>query len=81
MKSSFQNVSFSNITVCYDKFNDKPIEVKGYLRKFCIKKIIFFVDHTKTIHPINRKSQLHLKKLGTSILSSNFVKATPSILY
>lgn len=60
----------------------KPIEVNGYLKKLCLKIIIFLVDHTNTFHPRNiSQSELHLTKLGTSILRSNFVKKTPRILY
>ena len=64
-----------------DNFNEKNMEVIGYLKQSCIEKNIFLIEHTKTIHArsINR-SKLHLKKSGSIILSNNFVKAISSIL-
>ena len=42
LKSNSQNVSVSDITMRNDNFNDKAMEVNGYLMQFCIKKEYFF---------------------------------------
>ena len=64
-----------------DNFDEKNMEIIGYLKQLCIETNIFLIEHTKTIHArsINR-SKLHLKKSGSIILSNNFVKAISSIL-
>lgn len=46
-----------------DKFNDKAMKVKWHLKRFCIEKIFFLRDHTKTFDTRNiNKSNLHLNK-------------------
>ena len=68
--------------MCNDKFSEKAMEVKGYLKQLCIGKNVFLIDHTKTIHSRNiNRSKLHLNKSGSIILSNNFVKAISSILH
>ena len=80
LKSNLQNVSISNIIMRNDSFNEKAMEVNGYLKQLCIEKNIFLIDHTKTIHSRNiNRSKLHLNKSGSIILSNNFVKAMSSI--
>ena len=82
LKSNLQNVSISNIIMRNDSFNEKAMEVNGYLKQLCIEKNIFLIDHTKTIHSRNiNRSKLHLNKSGSIILSNNFVKAISSILH
>ena len=82
LKINRQNVSISNIIIRNDSFNEKAMEVNGYLKQLCIEKNIFLIDHTKTIHSRNiNRSKLHLNKSGSIILSNNFVKAVSSILH
>ena len=82
LKSNSQNVSISNIIMRNDSFNEKAMEVNGYLKQLCIEKNIFLIDHTKTIHSRNiNRSKLHLNKSGSIILSNNFVQAISSILH
>ena len=82
LKINRQNVSISNIIIRNDSFNEKAMEVNGYLKQLCIEKNIFLIDHTKTIHSRNiNRSKLHLNKSGSIILSNNFVKAILSILH
>ena len=82
LKNNSQNVSISNIIMRNDSFNEKAMEVNGYLKQLCIEKNIFLIDHTKTIHSRNiNRSKLHLNKSGSIILSNNFVKAISSILH
>ena len=50
LKNNSQNASISNIIMRNDSFNEKAMEVNGYLKQLCIEKNIFLVDHTKTIH-------------------------------
>ena len=33
-----------------ENFNEKAMEVNGYLKKFCTENNIFLIDDTKTIH-------------------------------
>ena len=49
LKINRQNVSISNIIIRNDSFNEKAMEVNGYLKQLCIEKNIFLIDHTKTI--------------------------------
>ena len=80
LKNNSQNVIISNIVIRNDNFNEKAMEVNGYLKQLCIEKNIFLIDHTKTIHSRNiNRSKLHLNKSGSIILSNNFVKAMSSI--
>ena len=82
LKNNSQNVSVSNIIMRNDNFNEKAMEVNGYLNQLCIEKNIFLVDRTKTIRSRNiNRSKLHLSKSGSFILSNNFVKAISSILH
>ena len=75
LKNNSQNVSISNIIMRNDNFNEKAMEVNGYLKQLCIEKNIFLIDHTKTIHSRNiNRSKLYLSKSGSIILSNNFVK-------
>ena len=65
-----------------DNFNEKAMEVNGYLKQFCTEDNIFLIDHTKTIHSRNiNRSKLHLNESVTVILSNNFFKAVSSILH
>ena len=82
LKNNSQNVSISNIIMRNDNFNEKAMEVNGYRKQLCIENSIFLIDHTKVIHSskINR-SKLHLNKLGSTILSNNFVNAISNILH
>ena len=82
LKKNSQNVSVSNVIMRNDKFNEKAMEVNGYLKQFCTEKNIFLIDHAKTIHSRNiNRSKVHLNKSGDIILSNNFVKAISSILH
>ena len=82
LKRNSQNVSISNIIMHNDRFNEKAMEVNGYLKQLCIEKNIFLIDHTKTIHSRNiNRSKLHLNKSGSIILSNNFIKAISSTLH
>ena len=82
LKINRQNVSISNIIIRNDSFNEKAMEVNGYLKQLCIEKNIFLIDHTKTIHSRNiNRSKLHLNKSGSIILSNNFVEAISRILH
>ena len=82
LKSNSQNVSISNIIMRNDSFNEKAMEVDGYLKQLCIENNIFLIDHIKTIHSRNiNRSKLHLNKSGSIILSNNFVKAISTILH
>ena len=47
LKSNSQNASVSNIIMRYDNFNDKAMEVNGYLKQFCIEKNIFLMTIPK----------------------------------
>ena len=49
LKINRQNVSISNIIIRNESFNEKAMEVNGYLKQLCIEKNIFLIDHTKTI--------------------------------
>ena len=49
-RNNLQNVSISNMRMCNDSFNEKAMEVNGYLNQLCIENNIFMIDHTKTIH-------------------------------
>ena len=82
LKSNPQNVSVSNIIMRNDNFDEKAMEVNGYLKQLCIEKNIFLIDHIKTIPSRNiNRSKLHLNKSGSIILSNNFVKGISSILH
>ena len=75
LKINRQNVSISNIIIRNDSFNEKAMEVNGYLKQLCIEKNIFLIDHTKTIHSRNiNRSKLHLNKSGSIILSNIFLR-------
>ena len=81
LKNNSQNVSVSNIIMRNDNFNEKAMEVNGYLKQLCIENNIFLIDHTKTIRSRNiNRSKLHLNKSGSIILSNNF-KAISSVLH
>ena len=41
MKNNLQNVSISSIIMRSDSFNEKAMEVNGYLKQLCIEKNIF----------------------------------------
>ena len=65
-----------------DGFNEKAMEVNGYLKQLCIEKNVFLIDHTKTIHSGNiNRTKLHISKLGSIILNNNFIKAVSSTLH
>ena len=82
LKNNSQNVIISNIVIRNDNFNEKAMEVNGYLKQLCIEKNIFLIDHTKIVHSRNiNRSKLHLNKSGSIILSNNFVKVISSILH
>ena len=49
LKNNSQNVSISNIIMRNDSFNEKAMEVNGYLKQLCIEGNISLIDHTKTI--------------------------------
>ena len=75
LKINRQNVSISNIIIRNDSFNEKAMEVNGYLKQLCIEKNIFLIDHTKTIHSRNiNRSKLHLNKSDIIILSNIFLR-------
>ena len=75
LKNNSQNVSISNIIMRNDSFNEKAMEVNGYLKQLCIEKNIFLIDHTKTIHSRNiNRSKLHLNKSDIIILSNIFFR-------
>ena len=75
LKINRQNVSISNIIIRNDSFNEKAMEVNGYLKQLCIEKNIFLIDHTKTIHSRNiNRSKLHLNKSDIIILSNIFFR-------
>ena len=81
LKSNSQNVSISNIIMRNDSFNEKAMEVDGYLKQLCIENV-FLIDHIKTIHSRNiNRSKLHRNKSGSIILSNNSVKAISTILH
>ena len=61
--------------MCNDNFNEKPMEVNGFLKQCCTKKNILLIDHTKTIHSRNiSRSKLHFNKSGSIILSNYLLK-------
>ena len=65
-----------------DGFNEKAMEVNGYLKQLCIEKNVFLIDYTKTIHSGNiSRTKLHISKLGSIILNNNFIKAVSSTLH
>ena len=66
LKSNSQNVSISNIIMRNDSFNEKAMEVNGYLKQLCTERNIFMIDHPKTIHSRNiNRSKLYLNKSGS----------------
>ena len=49
-----------------DSFNEKAMEVNGYLKQLCTERNIFMIDHLKTIHSRNiNRSKLYLNKSGS----------------
>ena len=59
-----------------DKFKEKAAQVNKNLEKLCTERNIYFINHGKNILPQHlNKSKLHLNRKGSSILTSNFVKA------
>ena len=66
LKINRQNVSISNIIIRNDSFNEKAMEVNGYLKQLCTERNIFMIDHPKTIHSRNiNRSKLYLNKSGS----------------
>ena len=76
LKNDSHDVSISSIVVRNDKFKEKAAQVNENLERLCAERNIYFVNHAKNILPQHlNKSKLHLNRKGSSILTSNFVKA------
>ena len=70
------DVSISSIVVRNDKFKEKAAQDNENLERLCAERNIYFINHAKNILPQHlNKSKLHLNRKGSSILTSNFVKA------
>ena len=66
LKNNLQNVSISSIIMRSDSFNEKAMEVNGYLKQLCTERNIFLIDHPKTVHSRNiNRSKLYLNKSGS----------------
>ena len=66
LKNNLQNVSISSIIMRSDSFNEKAMEVNGYLKQLCTERNIFLIDHPKTVHSRNiNRSKLHLNESGS----------------
>ena len=80
LKNDSHHVSISSIVVRNDKFKEKAAQVNGNLERLSAEPNIYFINHTNNILPQHlNKSKLHLNRKGSSILSSNFVKALSHI--
>ena len=76
LKNDSHDVSISSIVVRNDKFKEKAAQVNENLERLCAERNIYFINHAKNILPQHlNKSKLHLNRKGSSILTSNFVKA------
>ena len=76
LKNDSHDVSISSIVVTNDKFKEKAVQVNEKLEIICAERNIYFINHAKNILPQHlNKSKLLLNGKGSSILTSNFVKA------
>ena len=76
LKNDSHDVRISSIIVRNDKFQEKTAQVNENLERLCAERNIYFINHTNNILPQHMsKSKLHLNRKGSSILTSNFVKA------
>ena len=76
LKNDSHDVSISSIVVRNDKFKEKATQVNENLERLSAEPNIYFINHTNNILPQHlNKSKLLLNRKGSSILSSNFVKA------
>ena len=83
MKGKNCDVSISNIILRTDnkKFNQKDQEVNTHLKDMCKDKNICLIDHTNKIKVQHlNKSNLHLNKRGSNVLSITFVNELSRIL-
>ena len=76
LKNNSHDVSISSIVVRNDKFKEKAAQVNENLERLRAERNIYFINHAKNILPQHlNKSKSHLKRKGSSILTSNFAKA------
>ena len=78
MKNSSPNTKlvFSSVILCKDKkdISKKVGETNQWLKNYCKKKKIDFVDNTDIIEEHLGSKNSHLDKRGSTILSKNILK-------
>ena len=80
LKDKNLDVSVSDVVIRKDYLKRKAEEVNSHLKVLCMKKIVFVLDHSKSIRQCYLdKSRLHLNFKGSAVLGETLLNHLSNI--